>query len=175
MGPAGKPPADELAVDPERLESALEECLGRAMEAPGSLEHYRFLQAVLRPILRRPGLPETLVRLAAQWEPESAEEVIHDLRAWAKSVNATLRTSGWVERPPPLVSRTLADLFFRQGHLKEAERIYRILMERDPGDDSVLREYRERFGKGEAESGKRQLLRALEELAERIRRARIHG
>jgi tetratricopeptide (TPR) repeat protein len=50
---------------------------------------------------------------------------------------AELMPAAAVEPTPPMATATLGELYRRQGHLDEAERIFREVMAREPGNDAA--------------------------------------
>lgn len=157
--------------DPAGLELALDRALAMARAQEGE-QSYRVLKELLAPVLSRPEVLAVFMRLSARWEPEHLSGIRRMVRAWVNEAQRLLQRDESGERVLPVVSRTLADLFFQQGHREEAERIYRALLEKNPADSAALQEYRERFCKGGQQPEQDELLRALERLAQRIRRAR---
>lgn len=152
-------------------DSALETALSAARTRQCE-DSYKALKQLLVPFLERPQALATLMDLAARWDPEGRAVLRQLMRKWAESTLALLRNEGANCRGPQVVSRTLADLFYRQGHKEEAKRLYRSLLERNPRDQATLKEYQERFSGGELFCGDGQLLRALEEMVRRIRMAK---
>jgi len=135
-------------------------------------EAYHLLRGLLMPFLERPEALGVLIELAARWDPESLEEIRGMIGEWVKSAQGLASRPNPRHGPPQMASRTLADLFFRQGHREEAERIYKSLLRKDPCDEDTLREYRERFPGGDGELHQGELLDSLQDMLRRIRQAR---
>ncbi len=163
-------------TEAEREKGSWEAALQRAIseaEAEASEESYKALKDLLLPFLARPKALVKLLELAARWDPEGQAKIHALIRTWIQAAQG----QGGQEKPPPprppVVSRTLADLYYRQGHREEAQRLYKTLLSRNPQDQVTLREYLERFPQGDQGPGQGQLLRSLQEMVHRIRTARM--
>lgn len=154
-----------------RWDSALERALSAARTEAGE-ESYTALKELLVPFLTRPQALATLLDLAARWDPEGRLMIRELMRKWVDSAQALEREEEANYWGPPVVSRTLADLFYRQGHRDEAKRLYKSLLKRNPRDQAMLKEYQERFREGDASLMQGELLRSLEEMVKRIRIAK---
>ena len=84
----------------------------------------------------------------------------------------------------PLYSKTLAEIYERQGHLDKAGVIYEKLLEEHPADRDLagrLERVRRTLGAdtgtgiGPGEAGDDDLIELLKELLDRVRRERRHG
>lgn len=151
-------------------DSALERAVFLAETQPTE-ESYKALKELMVPFLARHHALATLAGLAARWDPEGRRRILELVKKWVEAAQGLER-----EEPtcvgPQVVSRTLADLFYRQGHKDEAEKLYKSLLRRNPQDRDTLREYQERFRAGVCSPGEGDLLRSLQEMLKRITEAR---
>jgi hypothetical protein len=98
---------------------------------------------------------------------------------WAREALASLkrgvgaRQGGGAEQG--VVSRTLARLYWEQGHRGRALELYRILLDRHPGDEDLRREFEGRLAAEAPGRGDSRHLHVLEAWADRIRRHRQGG
>ncbi|MDX1568188.1 MAG: tetratricopeptide repeat protein, partial [Longimicrobiales bacterium] len=86
-------------------------------------------------------------------EGEAADEV--DLgNVWAEEPDEMGQERDWAEEPeepallergaePPVFTRTMADLYARQGHVGRALKIYHRLLDRHPDDEALRDRIRE--------------------------------
>ena len=135
-------------------------------------EAYELLGAILKPVLEAPAALEVWMSLARRLEPERAAGFLRSLQAWVRVAQSLLvGRDGREPRPDSpsgMVSRTLAELYWKQGYREKAEGMYRVLLQRDPEDQELRKVFRERFvgEDGRADTA----LRVLEGWARRIRR-----
>lgn len=155
-----------------RWDSALQRAISTARTELRE-ESYNALKNLLVPFLARPQALAILLDLAAKWDPEGRKMIFELTKKWVESAQALVRGEESACWGPPVASRTLADLFYKQGHRDEAERLYKSLLRRNPHDQAVLKEYRERFRERDGGSGEGELLRSLQEMVKRIRIAKM--
>ncbi len=155
-----------------RWDSALERAVSMA-RTEVSEESYNALKNLLVPFLERPQALAILLDLAARWDPEGRNMICELMKKWVESAQALARQEESTCWGPPVVSRTLADLFYRQGHKDEAKRLYKSLLKSNPQDQAALKEYQERFRERDGGCGEGELLRSLQEMVKRIRIAKM--
>jgi tetratricopeptide (TPR) repeat protein len=155
-------------------------CLRRGEELAqqGQLrEAYQLLSGVLRPVFESPSSLQILMDLVGRAEPNAATALRLSLKEWVRTALETLESmpsnSASNEDPRELVSRTLAQLYWNQGHSEKALEIYRALLQRDPHDEELLDEFQRRIRALEGiEVEPDGTIRALEEWARRIQQRR---
>jgi tetratricopeptide (TPR) repeat protein len=155
-----------------RWDSALERAICTA-RTEACEESYKALKDLLVPFLARPQALATLLDLAARWDPDGRKMICELMKKWVESAQALGREEESTCWGPPVVSRTLADLFYKQGHRDEAKRLYKSLLKRNPQDQAALKEYQERFRERDSGWGEGELLRSLQEMVKRIRIAKM--
>jgi tetratricopeptide (TPR) repeat protein len=176
MDPARRQTTGDEAISPgETLWGQLREAILEARWKE-TRESYETLKEVLLGILGMPRAVEDLLRLTRKFEPQRENEVRRTLARWIEEVKATVERRAIDEiLEERLVSRTLADLYFRQGHLEKAKRMYETLIHRDPDNVALLREYEERFREREEGPCGGKLFQVLSVWARRIKEAKGEG
>lgn len=139
-----------------------------------SAESYKMLKNILLEVMEVPDAVELLFTLIRKFEPHREEEIRSVVVSWIERTKETLERDGieGIGEKGGFVSRTLADLYFRQGYLDQAKGIYEALIKRDPNNWALIREYEERFHQKERIASGGKLLRVLSVWAERIREAK---
>ncbi len=173
MDPARKQATGNGASSP--LEPLLERLQEAILEARSgeTRESYETLKEILLGILSMPHAVEDLLRLTHKFEPQRESDIRRTVTRWIEEVKAVLERRAIDEiREESLVSRTLADLYFRQGHLEKAKRMYERLIHGDPDNMALMREYKERFPEGEERPSGGRLFQVLSAWAQRIKEAR---
>jgi len=134
------------------------------------------LAGILQPVLDHPSTLRVWMALIQRLHPERLEDARTALALWIKDVQDSLspQPEEKPEGPGPWVpvSRTMADLLWKQGHEEEAEKIYRTLLEREPEDLDLRRQFRGRFPGRDPHDREIQPLRILEGWVRTIRRRR---
>jgi len=176
MDPAGKQAnADEARRPGETLWEQLREAILEARDKE-TRESYETLKGILLVILDMPRAVEDLLRLTHKFEPQRENEVRRTVTRWMEEVKAIVERRATDEiLEERVVSRTLADLYFRQGHLEKAKRMYETLIHRDPGNVALMREYEERFCETEERPSCGKLFQVLSVWAQRIKEAKGEG
>ena len=103
----------------------------------------------MKPVLESPWALEEWFESMSDSDPEAFEEAVGLLRNWIK--RAMLIVSEDSKSPeddsvePKLISKTIARLYWKQGHRKKALEIYEALMNESPDDEELRAEYNERL------------------------------
>ena len=140
-----------------------------------SAEAYGMLEGILGPVLERPHLLETWLDLMRVQKPQHEEAARRSLQDWVRRASALLEVPAEAclstEARLGILSRTLAQLYWEQGHREKALDIYRALVQRDPDNPELSKELEERLAHVEGKPPTASFsLRALERWAERIQR-----
>lgn len=72
---------------------------------------------------------------------------------------------------PKIITKTLAEIYMKQGHLREAYEIYRILHQKNPQDEEVinkLNELEKKLEDSKYQSPKQEILNILTKWLENI-------
>jgi tetratricopeptide (TPR) repeat protein len=154
--------------------------LERAEEMAGTghpVEAYGMLGRILESVLERPQLLEIWMDLLRSLEPHREEAARQSLQVWVHRASAILEApveaSPSCEAPLEILSRTLAQLYWKQGHREQALDMYRALVRRHPDNRELLQELDERLAEVKGKRAATSVpLRVLEHWAERIQRRR---
>lgn len=161
----------QFHLNPKGLKEAMERALSREDSDEG--QYFEGLKAVITPVLHRPEALGDLLELAEKYDPQGVDQILSSIKAWMEFARRLVEQR---EASPKVIaamaSRTLAELFFRQGHLEEAKRIYRVLIQRNPDDKELKEEYQKRFCSELNKDNDQRLLEALTGLVQRIKTAR---
>jgi tetratricopeptide (TPR) repeat protein len=169
-------PSDPRVSEADRVGERLER--GKRLVQEGELVRARScLEGILGPVIDRPWALEIWVELTRLLDPLAEQGLQEALGNWVRKAREILedhRSLSKIRVPSKgLHSRTIAGLYWDQGHREKAIEIYRALLRRDPEDIDLLKEFEMRLTASHGVHHERAgAMRTLEGWTARIRRRR---